>query len=130
MAPLWGRGDTYRLLGRHNQAYDDYCAALAHIEAVRGGLKPQPHRLGYLNEDRLVDYERLVRLLADRAGLYRPAESLEFAERARARTFLDLLERTSFSLSQGGCSPGPAADDATLAAGHPQTFESIRSLLL
>jgi tetratricopeptide (TPR) repeat protein len=95
---LWrlygGRGDTHRLLENSTLAYDDYKAAVAQIEKVRGRLLPEHHRLGYLREERLVDYERLVVLLADQDSLYRLREALEFAERARARTFLDLLEQT------------------------------------
>jgi hypothetical protein len=108
-------------------AYEDYRLAVQQIESVRSRLTLQLYRLGYLSEERLVDYERLISLLASHEGLYRPAEALEYAERARARTFLDLLVQTRLeSRWREGIGEAISSD---LNQGQPQSFKVIRAML-
>ena len=121
---LWrlfgGRAETYRLSNQLLSAYEDYRIAIQYIESVRNRLTLHHYRLGYLSEERLVDYERLVSLLADREEFYQPAEALEYAERARARTFLDLLAQTSRE---------PMFLEMDLQPNQPLSFDAIRALL-
>jgi CHAT domain-containing protein/Tfp pilus assembly protein PilF len=82
------RGHALRLLGRDDQALAAYDEAIAAIEDERahaaGG--PQAERALYFSR-RTEAYEGAVQTLA----ASRPAKALEYAERAKARTLLDIL---------------------------------------
>lgn len=128
---LWrlygGRGETYHLLKEPLSAYEDYRLAIQQVESVRNRLALQNYRLGYFSEERLADYKELVLLLIGQEGLYRPAEALEYVERARARTFLDLLAQTPPKLFLR--EEADAAVSDRLSDAQPEAFQVIRSLL-
>lgn len=129
---LWrlygGRGETYRLWKEPLLAYEDYRFASQQIESVRSRLELDRHRLGYFSDERLVDYKHLVLLLIDHEGLYRPTEAFAYAERARARTLLDLLAQTAVKslLQEGSIGQATSTD---LGPGFPQSFEEIRAMI-
>ena len=135
---LWrlfgGRGDTYSSLGKLDSAYQDYLKAVQEVEIVRKGLTSERHRLGYLREERLVDYGRLTLLLVDRQGLYRPVESFEWVEQAKARTFLDLLEGSLTKVSRFSLVLGESTEikpgDFLAIQSKPLQFSQVRSLLI
>lgn len=86
-----GRGRALEALGREVEAIAAYRRAVGRIETVRGRLREERFRAGYI-EERYEAYVDLVRLLL-RAG--RDEEAFSAAEKLRARSYLDLLSRES-----------------------------------
>jgi tetratricopeptide (TPR) repeat protein len=82
-----GRGRALEALGRDDEAVEACRRAVALIETVRGRLREERSRAGYI-EERYQAYVDLVRLLL-RIG--RDEEAFSAAERLRARSYLDLL---------------------------------------
>ena len=85
----FGRGQALEILGRSDEALTSYQNAVKTIELVRSGLREERFRAGYL-EDKYQVYVALVQLLLK---LKRPDEAFVFAEKLRARTYLDMLNR-------------------------------------
>ena len=85
----WGGGRALEALGRDAEAVEAYRRAVARIETVRGRLREERFRAGYI-EERYEAYVDLVRLLL-RVG--RSDEAFSTPERLRARSYLDLLSR-------------------------------------
>ena len=84
-----GRGRALEALGRDAEAVEAYRRAVERIEAVRGRLREERFRAGYI-EERYEAYVDLVRLLL---RLGRDDEAFSAAEKLRARSYLDLLSR-------------------------------------
>lgn len=84
-----GRGRSAEALGRREEALAAYRRAVERIETVRGRLREERFRSGYL-EERYQAYVDLARLLVE---MDLPAEAFESAERLRARSYLDLITR-------------------------------------
>jgi CHAT domain-containing protein/Tfp pilus assembly protein PilF len=85
----FGRGQSLLVLGRDNEALAAYQNAVKTIELVRSGLREERFRAGYL-EDKYQVYVALVQLLLK---LGRADEAFVFAEKLRARSYLDMLNR-------------------------------------
>jgi CHAT domain-containing protein len=85
----YGRGQTFEKLRDFEAAIAAYRRAVEVIEEVRGQLREERFRAGYI-EDKYEVYVALVRLLL---RLNRVDEAFLFAEKLRARNFLDLLSR-------------------------------------
>ena len=85
----YGRGQSLEALDRNDQAVAAYEKALSTIEAVRGELREERFRAGYI-EDKYQVYIALVQLLLK---LNRPDEAFVAAEKLRARSYLDLINR-------------------------------------
>lgn len=85
---LLNLGSVQERLGLVDEATESYREAIAAIESVRGRLKAEEARAGFLGT-RLGAYERLTALSLTRPG----GESLAFetVERAKARAFIELL---------------------------------------
>jgi CHAT domain-containing protein len=73
--------------GQPEQARIAYEESIRIIENIRGNLSIEEFKSSYLGNKRVV-YERLIDLL-ERMG--RSADAFSYSERARARTFLDIL---------------------------------------
>ncbi|MCL4298817.1 MAG: CHAT domain-containing protein [Anaerolineae bacterium] len=74
-------------MGRDSTALDHYSAAIALREKIRGDLRLEEFKLLFdANTAQL--YERIIPLLLK---LEKPIEAFDYAERARARAFLDQL---------------------------------------
>ncbi len=86
-----GQGRALEALGRDLEAVEACRRAVSRIETVRGRLREERFRAGYI-EDRYEAYVDLVRLLL-RVGL--DDEAFSASERLRARTYLDLLSGES-----------------------------------
>jgi tetratricopeptide (TPR) repeat protein len=91
-----GLASTYEKQGLSEQALSHYRTAVEKVESVRGLLELEQHKLAFL-DSKIEIYERLIDLLAtlDRAepsGRY-AKEAFHFAERAKARALLDILQR-------------------------------------
>jgi CHAT domain-containing protein/Tfp pilus assembly protein PilF len=82
-----GRGRALEALGRDEEAVAAYREAVQLIETVRERLREERFRSGYL-EDKHEVYVDLSRLLV---RLDRPDEAFSYAEKLRARSYLDLL---------------------------------------
>ncbi|HSF16314.1 MAG TPA: CHAT domain-containing protein [Vicinamibacteria bacterium] len=85
----YGRGQTLEALGRLREALASYRTAAEIIEDVRGRLQEERFRAGYI-EDKYEVYVALVRL---QLLLDEPREAFLYAEKLRARSYLELLRR-------------------------------------
>jgi len=84
-----GRGRALEALGRDAEAVEAYSRAVELIETVRGRLREERFRAGYI-EDKHDAYIDLSRVLI---RLGRQEQALTCAEKLRARSYLDLLSR-------------------------------------
>ena len=85
----FGKGQSLEALNRNEEALESYRRAVSTIEQVRSELREERFRAGYI-EDKYQVYVALVQLLLK---LKRPGDAFMFAEKLRARSYLDLLER-------------------------------------
>ncbi len=85
----YGRGQSLEALQRNDDALVAYQSAVRTIESVRSELREERFRAGYI-EDKYQVYVALVELLLK---LNRITEAFGFAERLRARSYLELLDR-------------------------------------
>jgi CHAT domain-containing protein/predicted negative regulator of RcsB-dependent stress response len=85
----YGRGQALEAMGREAEAVAALEEAVVLIESVRSQLREERFRTGYI-EDKYEVYVALVRLLLRRG---RVGEAFSFAERLRARSYLDSLPR-------------------------------------
>ncbi|HXE74781.1 MAG TPA: CHAT domain-containing protein [Candidatus Xenobia bacterium] len=92
-----GRGRALEALNRPQDALTAYQAAVTVIEALRGSIREEAFRAGFM-EDKYEVYVDLVRLLLQ---LGRTEEAFLYVERSRARAYLDLLGNGSIRFSGG-----------------------------
>ncbi len=85
----FGRGQSLEALGRNDEALAAYQSAVKTIESVRSELREERFRAGYI-EDKYQVYVALVQLLLK---LGRAEEAFVAAEKLRARSYLDMLNR-------------------------------------
>ena len=85
----YARGQSLASLQRFEEAIAAYQRAVRTIESVRSELREERFRAGYI-EDKYQVYVSLVELLIK---LKRVPEAFGFAERLRARSYLELLDR-------------------------------------
>jgi CHAT domain-containing protein/Tfp pilus assembly protein PilF len=85
----FGRGQLLEALKRNEEALTAYQNAVKTIELVRNGLREERFRAGYI-EDKYQVYVALVELLLK---LGHADEAFVFAEKLRARSYLDMLSR-------------------------------------
>ncbi len=85
----YGKGQALEALRRNDEALAAYRQAVETIEGVRNQLHEERFQAGYI-EDKSQVYVALVRLLLKmgKAGL-----AFHYAEKMRARSYLDLLDR-------------------------------------
>ena len=93
----YGRGQVLEAMERNDEALEAYRRGAEIIESVRSRLREERFRAGYI-EDKYEIYVALVRLLLK---LERSEEAFGYAERLRARSYLDLLKRGPFNRSGG-----------------------------
>lgn len=86
----YGRGQTLEDMEQPQEAVTAYQSAVTIIENVRSQLREERFRAGYI-EDKYQVYVALVRLLLK---LGRSSEAFLFAEKLRARAYLELLNRS------------------------------------
>jgi tetratricopeptide (TPR) repeat protein len=85
----YGQGQAFEALGRSDEAVASYRQAVGLIEDVRNQLREERFRASYL-EDKYQVYVALVQLLLK---LGRTEEAFMYAEKLRARNYLDLINR-------------------------------------
>ncbi len=105
-----GLAITYEKLGQSEQARDHYRKAIEVMERVRAQLGGEEEKAGFF-QDKNEAYKQLIALLlapSRSATVSLPAtaqrrdeaEAFHYAERARARAFLDLLAEAKVNLEQ------------------------------
>ncbi len=85
----YGQGQALEALGRNDEAAASYRRAVALIEDVRSQLRDERFRASYL-EDKYQVYVSLVQLLLK---LGRTQEAFTYAEKLRARQYLEWMNR-------------------------------------
>jgi len=113
-----GRGLALAHSNRLEEAIEALFAAIRVIEDVRDRLQQDRFRTGYV-QDKYQVYVDLVHLLLE-AG--REEEAFSMAERLRARSYQDLLER--------GRLPVPGTSDQQLEYGLKARIETLRQALV
>lgn len=81
------RGRLFESLSLPDSAIEAYITAIEVIETIRGNFSIEEYKSLYL-EDKMEVYDHLIRLLMEGG---RSDESFHYSERARARTFLDMM---------------------------------------
>lgn len=84
---LENMGIAYEGLNQEDNAISCYTRSIEVLEMIRGRLTLEEHRSGFM-KTRMNVYERLIRLLIKRG---KREEAWNYTERARARSFLDML---------------------------------------
>lgn len=101
---LLGLGDNYERQGDTGKALQTYARAFDLVEGVRGSMQSESYKASFLAQKRFA-YEAVIHLLAKlhaadpSAGYDRQA--FVFAERAKARAFLDLLAEALADVREG-----------------------------
>lgn len=85
------RGNLLKQIGRVDDAFAAYQAAIATIETLSGATEAEDIKIGLLGTTQQV-YEAMVLLLMEQG---RTAAAFDYIERARSRAFLDTLVRRS-----------------------------------
>ena len=98
-----GLADTYVQLGELDQAREHYQQAIEVMENVRARLGGEDEKAGYF-QDKIEVFKKQVAVLLDPRlkgiGIDRAAEAFNYAERARARAFFDLLIEAKVDVEQ------------------------------
>ncbi len=84
---LWQRAQVNRQANEAQAAREDYRRAVEIVESLRGGLGAETLKQGFL-EDKMDLYADVIDYLIKRD---RSPEAFEYAERAKSRSFLDIL---------------------------------------
>lgn len=105
-------GETERVAGRLDQAYEAYSRARTALETLRGSLRGEELKIAFFN-NKLEVYEHLVDLCLRRPNSL--AEAFSYIEQAKSRSLMDLLAQ-----------PVQTATDAD--AGQSELVRSIRNL--
>lgn len=92
------RGRLHEKAGRPGEARDAYEESIRIIEGIRGNLTIDEFKSIYLDNKREV-YERLINLLQQ---MGESADAFSYSERAKARTFLDLLANKKIDYRKAG----------------------------
>jgi len=93
---LKNKGICYEAMEQWDQAREAYEDSIAVIESLRGYLKSEELKTAWQEQTRDV-YERLIKLLIDQG---QGVSAFPYAERCRARTFLDALYQGSIAPNQ------------------------------
>jgi CHAT domain-containing protein/Tfp pilus assembly protein PilF len=94
---LWRIGALARQSNELEPALDFYTRAVAALERQSAKIKIEEYRSGFIDNKSDI-YEEAVLLLLQ---MNRPAEAFGFAERAKSRSFADLLANNKVDLSAG-----------------------------
>lgn len=91
---LRGRGVCLVKAGKLKEAADQYKKAVAAVDNMRAAIKVEEFQNGFLTDKQDV-YKELILILLN---LGRVEESFNYAERAKSRSFIDLLGNQKISL--------------------------------
>jgi CHAT domain-containing protein/Tfp pilus assembly protein PilF len=104
---LLGIGDIYHKRGDYNKANNCYRKVIDMIESMRNSLKTEEYKIGYF-QGLISAYEKMIRLQYDSNRKY-PGEnhdrlSFSYAEKSKARAFLDMLEESKINIGRASSS--------------------------
>lgn len=106
---LWMKARSSRELASVQEAIRNYQQAAVVVETMRQSLSAEAFKQGFL-EDKGDLYADIISYLF---ALGRPADALEFAERAKSRSFIDMLAtRSATSRGSAGMSVASALRDS------------------
>jgi CHAT domain-containing protein/Tfp pilus assembly protein PilF len=88
----------YHRMGRHEQAVKNYKESIQIIEEMRAGLSLGGAGSAFL-QNKMAVYRDLVDLLVD---IKRQSQAFKFVERARARSFMDILGNKNLAETKKG----------------------------
>ena len=91
---LRGKGFAFIQSGKNEQALEAYKKAVSVVDALRAAIKVEEFQNGFLTDKQDV-YKELVLLLLNMGKV---KESFQYAERAKSRSFIDLLGNQKISL--------------------------------
>jgi CHAT domain-containing protein/Tfp pilus assembly protein PilF len=91
---LRGEGFALIQLGKNEPARDAYKKSVAVVDSLRAAIKVEEFQNGFLTDKQDV-YKELILLLLNMGKIN---ESFQFAERAKSRSFIDLLGNQKISL--------------------------------
>jgi CHAT domain-containing protein/Flp pilus assembly protein TadD len=91
---LQGQGMCLAKANRRPEAIESYKKAVAVVDSMRAAIKIEEFQNGFLTDKQDV-YKELIILLLDDGKV---AESFNYAERAKSRSFIDLLGNQKISL--------------------------------
>ena len=98
-----GLADTYVQLGQLDQAREHYQQAIEVMENVRARVGGEAEKVGFF-QDKIEVFKKQVAVLLDPrlkgVATDRAAEAFNYAERARARAFFDLLTEAKVDVEQ------------------------------
>lgn len=99
-----GLADAYVRLGQFDKAREHYKQAIDAIESVRARVGGDEDKAGFF-QNKVGVYKKQIALLLDmhvrNAKSHHDADAFLYAERARARAFLDLLAEANVDVDQG-----------------------------
>jgi CHAT domain-containing protein len=87
------RGKIYESDGKTTRAAENYLEAIREIEHARASLLSHGFKITFMN-DKQEPYERMIRILVK---MEKVKDAFHFAEKAKARAFLDLLANSDVS---------------------------------
>ena len=114
-------GQLWESQGRHRKAYQTYSQAIEAIEAMRGRVERQETKISLLGT-RQQPYEAMV-LLCCKLGWF--AKAFHYAERARARAFLDLLASSTSRATRKDEVAAPSIETGLDQVEEPLTLRQI-----
>ncbi len=91
---LKGKGKSYWMLGDNEQALKNYKGAVEIVESMRASIKLEEFRNGFI-ENKQDLYKELILLLLETGE---KEAAFNYSERARARSFIDLLGNHKLAL--------------------------------
>jgi len=90
-------GKNYLALGQYEPARSALAQAIQKVEDIRNQVGGQEQQKAYFFERKIEPYYLMVDLLLRQK---KPEEALEFAERARSRTLLDVIGGAKLDISR------------------------------
>lgn len=113
---LWGMGLTYHIMKDNKKAINCLKKAVEVIEEIRGDIKIEEMKSSFF-EQYLGLYKLLIEILIQEN---KPEEALEYAERSKARNFLDSIGNRRILPRESG--------DRDLAEKEEELLGEIRSI--
>jgi len=96
----YGLGQIARTAGDNARAITFFKTAVGAVESVAGRIRAELHKSSFL-EDKIAIYDELIRRLA----LSDVEEAFFYSEKRRAQAFLELSQKSGFSISSSAAPP-------------------------
>ncbi|MCH8874571.1 CHAT domain-containing protein, partial [candidate division KSB1 bacterium] len=125
---LLGLGDNFERKGEYDQALKYYSLALDEVEGIRSALQSGQYKASFFAE-KLFAYEAVIHLLGElhqkeQTGGY-DLQAFHYAEKAKARAFLDLLAEALANV-RAGTDPGLLQKQETILREMTQAQQQLQ----